>query len=280
MASIKPAFGASFITRERNSRVMYVRMNVRGRDLGSAVRAVQKEMAAKVKIPEGYTVQWAGQYEFQQQANQHLMVIVPFTMAVIYLILLAAFASHRNAALIMCGVPLAALGGITALLLTGTYFSISAGVGFIALSGVAVQNGVILISHINHLRVEDELPVKEAAFRGAIDRSDLKRRRRAKSKTFCNRNHRRTNLRYSTHFSYPANALHHAAKSSEGQSTVIPTTTGTFSYAQLLTFPFRVATVPSFVRLLHRKCKQGNNYNRQTNRQERCQRGSDALPRF
>jgi cobalt-zinc-cadmium resistance protein CzcA len=170
MASIKPAFGASFITRERNSRVMYVRMNVRGRDLGSAVRAVQKEMAAKVKIPEGYTVQWAGQYEFQQQANQHLMVIVPFTMAVIYLILLAAFASHRNAALIMCGVPLAALGGITALLLTGTYFSISAGVGFIALSGVAVQNGVILISHINHLRVEDELPVKEAAFRGAIDR--------------------------------------------------------------------------------------------------------------
>jgi len=170
MASIKPAFGASFITRERNSRVMYVRMNVRGRDLGSAVREVQKKLAAEVKIPEGYRVVWAGQYEFQQEANQRLMIIVPCTLVFIYFILLGAFGSRKNAALIMCSVPLAALGGVSALLLTNTYFSISAGVGFIALSGVAVQNGVILISYINHLRTTEGITVQEAAFKGALIR--------------------------------------------------------------------------------------------------------------
>jgi cobalt-zinc-cadmium resistance protein CzcA len=170
MASIKPAFGASFITRERNSRVMYVRMNVRGRDLGSAVREVQKKLADQVKIPEGYRIVWAGQYEFQQEANQRLMIIVPCTLILIYFILLGAFGSRRNAALIMCSVPLAALGGVSALLLTNTYFSISAGVGFIALSGVAVQNGVILISYINHLRTTEGITVAEAAYKGALIR--------------------------------------------------------------------------------------------------------------
>jgi heavy metal efflux system protein len=170
MASIKPAFGASFITRERNSRVMYVRMNVRGRDLGSAVREVQKKLAADVKIPEGYRLVWAGQYEFQQEANQRLMIIVPCTLVFIYFILLGAFGSRKNAALIMCSVPLAALGGVSALLLTNTYFSISAGVGFIALSGVAVQNGVILISYINHLRSTEGISVLEAAYKGALIR--------------------------------------------------------------------------------------------------------------
>lgn len=169
MANISEANGAAVITREMNQRVMYVRINLRGRDLGSAVAEAQQKIAAQVKIPEGYTLKWAGQYEFQQQANQRLMIIVPATFILIYLILLAAFGSHKNALLIMCGVPLAALGGISALLLTHTYFSISAAVGFIALSGVAVQNGVILISYINHLRAEGML-VKEAAYKGALDR--------------------------------------------------------------------------------------------------------------
>lgn len=170
MASIKYGYGAAFITREQNSRVMLVRINLRGRDLGSAVQDAKDRIAEKVKLPEGYKLVWAGQYEFQQEANARLMYIVPGTLLLIYLILLAAFRSHRSALLIMSGVPLAGLGGISALLLTGTYFSISAAVGFIALSGVAVQNGVILISYINQLRNEEGLSVLDAAYKGALDR--------------------------------------------------------------------------------------------------------------
>jgi multidrug efflux pump subunit AcrA (membrane-fusion protein) len=170
MASIKYGNGAAFITRETNSRVMYVRINLRGRDLGSAVREAQDKIAKQVKIPEGYSLIWAGQYQFQQEANQRLMFIVPFTLFLIYLLLLAAFSSHKSAFLIMCGVPLAGLGGVSALLLTGTYFSVSAAVGFIALSGVAVQNGVILISYVNQLRTEEGMSVVDAAYKGALDR--------------------------------------------------------------------------------------------------------------
>jgi cobalt-zinc-cadmium resistance protein CzcA len=170
MASIKYGYGAAFITRENNSRVMIVRINVRGRDLGSAVIEAQRKINQQVKLPDGYHLVWAGQYEFQQEANARLMFIVPVTMLLIYLILLAMFRSHKNAALIMCSVPLAALGGVSALLITNTYFSISAAVGFIALSGVAVQNGVILISYINQLRQSENLSVPDAAYKGALDR--------------------------------------------------------------------------------------------------------------
>ena len=170
MASIKYGFGPAFITRERNARVMYVRINLRNRDLGSAVHEAQARIDKEVKMPEGYKYIWAGQYEFLQEAIQRLMIIVPATLLLIYLLLLTAFGSHKHALLIMCGVPLAGLGGVSALLLTNTYFSVSAAVGFIALSGVAVQNGVILISHINHMRREEGLSVLDAAHQGAIDR--------------------------------------------------------------------------------------------------------------
>jgi cobalt-zinc-cadmium resistance protein CzcA len=169
MASVKYGYGAAFITREANARVMYVRINLRGRDLGSAVREAQEKIGKQVKIPEGYSLVWAGQYQFQQEANARLSIIVPITLLLIYLILLAAFRSHKNAFLIMCSVPLAGLGGVSALLLTNTYFSISAAVGFIALSGVAVQNGVILISYIKQLR-DSGLCVQDAAYKGAVDR--------------------------------------------------------------------------------------------------------------
>jgi cobalt-zinc-cadmium resistance protein CzcA len=170
MASIKYGYGAAFITREANSRVMYVRINLRGRDLGSAVLEAQQKIKEQVKLPEGYRLTWAGQYQFQQEANARLMVIVPVTLLLIYLILLAAFGSHKSAFLIICSVPLAGLGSVSALLLTNTYFSISAAVGFIALSGVAVQNGVILVSYINQLRRDSDLSVAEAAYKGALDR--------------------------------------------------------------------------------------------------------------
>jgi len=170
MASIKYGYGPAFITRERNSRVMYVRINLRGRDLGSAVREAQAIIDKQIKFPEGYKIVWAGQYEFLQEANQRLMIIVPATLLLIYLILYGAFGSHKSAFLIICSVPLAGLGGISALLLTRTYFSVSSAVGFIALSGVAVQNGVILVSHINNLRHNEKLSVFDAAYQGALDR--------------------------------------------------------------------------------------------------------------
>jgi len=170
MATIKYADGAAFITRERNSRVMYIRINLRGRDLGTAVKEAQQKIKDQIHLPEGYHLEWAGQYEFQQQANQRLMIIVPITAVLIYIILYIAFGSHKNALLIMTAVPLAGLGGVSALLLTNTYFSISAGVGFIALSGVAVQNGVILISYISQLRTHEGRSVIQAAHEGALDR--------------------------------------------------------------------------------------------------------------
>ncbi len=170
MASITYADGAAFITRERNSRVMYVRINLRGRDLGSAVQEAQQKISRQVHLPEGYRLQWAGQYEFQQQANQRLMLIVPLTLLLVYLILLGAFGSQKNALLIMAAVPLSGLGGVAALLVTHTYFSISAAIGFIALSGVAVQNGVILVSYINHLRTTEGRTAAQAAYEGALSR--------------------------------------------------------------------------------------------------------------
>lgn len=171
MASIKYGDGAAFILREVNSRVNYVRINLRGRDLGSAVKEAQRKINEQVHLPPGYSIKWAGQYEFQQQANQRLMIVVPVTLLLVYLVLLMAFGSHKSSLLIISAIPLAALGGVSALLLSKTYFSISAGVGFIALSGVAVQNGVILISYINHLRsAHPDRSVKEAAYEGALSR--------------------------------------------------------------------------------------------------------------
>jgi heavy metal efflux system protein len=170
MASIKYGYGPAFITRERNQRVMYIRINVRGRDLGSAVQEAEAQIKKQVKIPTGYRYIWAGQYQFLQDANERLLVIVPATLLLVYLLLLAAFGSHGQALLVMCSVPLSALGGISALLLTHTHFSVSAAVGFIAVSGVAVQNGVILISSINQLRSDEGLSATEAAYQGALSR--------------------------------------------------------------------------------------------------------------
>jgi cobalt-zinc-cadmium resistance protein CzcA len=113
---------------------------------------------------------WAGQFQFLQEANARLMVIVPVTLLMVYLLLLAAFGSHGQALLIMCTVPLSAIGGISALILTQTHFSVSAAVGFIAVSGVAVQNGVILMSSVNHLRKDEGLSPAEAAYKGALSR--------------------------------------------------------------------------------------------------------------
>jgi cobalt-zinc-cadmium resistance protein CzcA len=151
VAHTETASGALVINREENKRLMIVKANVRGRDLGSAVTEAQQKVANGVQIPEGYEIDWGGQFQYQQESNQRLMVVVPMTLGLIFVILLLAFGSVRYALLILVAVPLAAIGGIVGLFITHTYFSISAGVGFIALTGVAVQNGVIMVSFINQL---------------------------------------------------------------------------------------------------------------------------------
>ena len=154
VAHTEVASGALTINREENERRIVTKANVRGRDLGSSVAEAQQKVAQQVHLPEGYRLDWGGQFKYQQESNQRLMVVVPLTLSLIFVILLLAFGSARYALLILVAVPLAAIGGVIALFVTHTYFSISAGVGFIALTGVAVQNGVIMVGYINELRQE------------------------------------------------------------------------------------------------------------------------------
>lgn len=173
VAHTQTSSGALAINREENRRRMVIKANVRGRDLGSTVAEAQQKISQQVRLPEGYRLEWSGQFQYQQESNQRLMIVVPLTLAFIFLILLMAFKSARYALMILVAVPLAAIGGIIGLFITHTYFSISAGVGFIALTGVAVQNGVILISYINQLLYESQAESKtitEAVFEGALTR--------------------------------------------------------------------------------------------------------------
>ncbi len=170
VAHIVVSNGATMINRENNSRLMIIKANVRGRDLGSAVQEAQKKIKSMVKIPSGYQIKWGGQYEYQQESNQRMLFVVPLSIFMIFCLLAFAFRSVSNALLILSAVPLSIIGGIVGLYITHTYFSISAGVGFIALFGVAVQNGVILISNINFLRDHHALSVKEAVYEGTSTR--------------------------------------------------------------------------------------------------------------
>lgn len=157
------------ISRENGKRRVVVQLNVRGRDLGSFVAEAQSSIREKVKLSEGYYLTWGGQFENLQKASARLMVVVPIALALIFILLFMTFGSFRQALLIFTGVPLAVTGGIIALWLRDMPFSISAGVGFIALSGVAVLNGVVMVSAINRLREEGQT-VLDAVKLGAQQR--------------------------------------------------------------------------------------------------------------
>jgi cobalt-zinc-cadmium resistance protein CzcA len=161
--------GASMIYREENSRYIAIKYSVRGRDLGSTVREAIGAVNRKVKLPEGYRLDWAGEYESQQRANARLAVIVPITILLIFLILYSAFDSFKWALLIMANIAIAPVGGIFALLITGTHFSVSSGIGMLALFGVSVQIGVIMVEYINQLRARGHT-VANAAVEGAVRR--------------------------------------------------------------------------------------------------------------
>jgi cobalt-zinc-cadmium resistance protein CzcA len=159
--------GAFDIYREANSRYIAIRFEVRGRDLGSTVQEAMDKINKNVQLPRGYHIEWAGEYESEQRASRRLMLIVPITILVIFIILYTMFRSAKWALLILAVVAMAPLGGLLALLLTGTHFSVSSGVGFLALFGVSVQTGVIMLEYINQLRARGHTVV-DAAIEGAV----------------------------------------------------------------------------------------------------------------
>ncbi|HLZ39943.1 MAG TPA: CusA/CzcA family heavy metal efflux RND transporter [Candidatus Sulfotelmatobacter sp.] len=158
--------GASTIYREGNSRYIAIKYSVRGRDLGSTVRQAIDEVGQKVQLPEGYHLDWTGEYESQQRANRRLSIIVPVTLLLMAFILYSAFGSWKWVGLILAVVALSPLGGFLSLLITGTHFSVSSGLGFLALIGVSVEIGVIMVEYINQLRTRG-MPVRDAAKEGA-----------------------------------------------------------------------------------------------------------------
>src|SRR5271157_4683823 len=167
LCKIEERDGASEIYREGNQRYVAIKYSVRGRDLGSAVEEAMRKVNAQVQLPRGYHLDWAGEYESQQRANKRLAVIVPITLLLILLILYTAFGAFKWAFLILLNVGMAPIGGLLALLFTGTNFSVSSGVGFLALFGVSVQTGVIMLEYINQLRVR-RYSIEDAAVEGAM----------------------------------------------------------------------------------------------------------------
>jgi len=159
--------GGSEIYRESNSRYIAVKYSVRGRDLGSTVEEAIKKVNAHVKLPVGYTLDWAGEYESQKRSERRLLMVLPLTVLLIYIILYTMFKSVKWALLILTNVAMARIGGLLALLLTHTNFSVSSGVGFLALFGVSVQTGVIMLEYINQLRARG-YDIEEAAVEGAV----------------------------------------------------------------------------------------------------------------
>ena len=167
LCKIREQDGGSEIYREGNRRYVAIKYSVRGRDLGSAVEEAIAKVTAQVQLPRGYSIDWEGEYESQKRAQARLFVIVPLTILLIFVILYTMFRSFKWAMLILANVAMAPLGGMVALLLTGTNFSVSSGVGFLALSGVSVQTGVIMLEYINQLRALGRT-IEDAAVEGAV----------------------------------------------------------------------------------------------------------------
>ena len=167
LTDVKTEEGAEEIYREANQRYIAIKYSVRGRDLGSTVEEAIAKVNAQVKFPPGYHLDWAGEYQSQKRADKRLMLVLPITITIIFIILYTMFRSAKWALLILCNVAMAPVGGMLALLFTGTNFSVSSGVGFLALFGVSVQTGVIMLEYINQLRVRGH-SIEESAVEGAV----------------------------------------------------------------------------------------------------------------
>jgi len=169
LADIEMVLGANQVNRENGKRRVVVTANVRGRDLGSFVADIKTQIENNVDIPAGYWLEYGGTYQKLQSASQRLSIVVPVTLLLILGLLILALGSFKDAMIIFTGVPLALTGGIAALMLRDIPFSISAAVGFIALSGIAILNGLVMVSFIRDLRKQN-IPLEQAIFDGAITR--------------------------------------------------------------------------------------------------------------
>ena len=169
LADIEMLLGTNQVNRENGKRRVVVTANVRGRDLGSFVADIKTQIESKVDIPAGYWLEYGGTYQKLQSASQRLSIVVPVTLLLILGLLILALGSFKDAMIIFTGVPLALTGGIAALMLRDIPFSISAAVGFIALSGIAILNGLVMVSFIRDLRKQN-IPLEQAIFDGAITR--------------------------------------------------------------------------------------------------------------
>jgi cobalt-zinc-cadmium resistance protein CzcA len=169
VAKIKISEQVNAISRESGNRRAAIMVNLRGRDVESFVSEAEAKIKAQIKIPQGYYIEWGGQFQNLKEARQRLMIVVPAALVLIFLLIFGAFQSMRQALIVFTGIPLAITGGVFALALRGLPFSISAGIGFIALSGVAVLNGVVLVSYFNQLR-EQGRSVAEAVWEGVLTR--------------------------------------------------------------------------------------------------------------
>ncbi len=166
LATIRTLVGPRQITRENNQRFITIQANVVGRDIGGFVEESQAEIAAKINLPPGYILTWGGQFELAQRANKRLMVVVPITLGLICLMLYTSFNSIKNMLLILLNIPLALVGGVINLWLFGENLSVPASVGFIALFGIALENGMVLVTYLNQL-VQEGRPIDEASTEGA-----------------------------------------------------------------------------------------------------------------
>ena len=167
LSKMNVADGASEIYREGNMRYVAIKYSVRGRDLGSTVEEAIKRVDEQVKLPTGYTIDWAGEYESQKRSEKRLAIVVPITILLIFIILYTMFGSFKWAGLILANVAMASIGGVLALLMSHTNFSVSSGVGLLALFGVSVQTGVIMVEYINQLRAR-RYSIEDAAVEGAV----------------------------------------------------------------------------------------------------------------
>ncbi|MFC1850824.1 efflux RND transporter permease subunit [candidate division CSSED10-310 bacterium] len=165
VAAVTSVMGPIQLNREKNQRRWIIQANVRGRDLGSVVADIKGNINQKITLPPGYYIEYGGQFENQERAMARLSVIVPLAICLIFLMLYLTCNSMRNALLIIINVPLALIGGVIGLFITGEYLSVPAAIGFIALFGIAVQNGVVLVSYIKQLR-EEGIPLPEALIQG------------------------------------------------------------------------------------------------------------------
>ena len=169
LADVKMIEGPVQISRQDGVRRIGVEMNISGRDIGSFVAEAKEKIKEKVQLPSGYYLSWGGQFENQQRAMNKLMIIGPVAIGLILLLLYITFGSVRLALLVICNLPFALIGGIFSLYLSGQYLSVPASVGFIVLFGVAVLNGLVLVSRISQLR-EDGLGLQQAIRKGSLDR--------------------------------------------------------------------------------------------------------------